>query len=122
MLTFANTVSKINKEPGWDITVWARRGSVQDMALESNKNASGQRANVPDAIVSGSLKWHISFVRPLCTPSAFLNALEEHKLTNSHYLEFSHRLEASRSKGERMGDAATASRSRGRTFPESGCD
>ena len=25
VLTFANTASEINKEPGWDITAWARR-------------------------------------------------------------------------------------------------
>ena len=35
---------------------------------------------MPDAIVSGSLKYHISFLRPSSTTSAFLDALEEHKL------------------------------------------
>ena len=85
------------------------------MAHENSENVSGQRADVPDAIVYGSLKCHISFMRPLCMTRAFLNALEEQKLTNSHYLESSHRLEEHGSRGERMGDIATTSRSRGRT-------
>ena len=87
------------------------------MEIGNNEHASGQRANVPDAIVSGSLKCHISFMSPLCTTSAFLGNLEEHKLTNSHYIEPSHRLEEIGSMGERMGDAATASMSRGRASP-----
>jgi hypothetical protein len=119
VLKFVNSASEINKQPGWDITVWARRGSVQDMANENNENASasGQRAELPDAIVSGSLKCHISFMRPSCTTSAFLDALEEQKLTNSHYLQSSHRLKESGSRGERMGDAATPTRSRARATP-----
>ena len=117
VLTFANTVSKINKEPGWDITVWARRGSFQDMAHKNNENASGQRAAVPDAIVSGSLKVHLSFMRPSCTTRVFLDALEEQKLTNRHYLESPHRSEESENKGEVERDAAIASRSRGTSPP-----
>ena len=115
VLTFANTASEINKEPGWDITVWARRGSVQDMAHENNENTSGQRADVPDAIVSGSLKIHISFMRPSCTSRVFLDALEDQKLTNDHYLESSQNLGQSERRGEVQRDAAIASR--GRTSP-----
>ena len=74
-------------------------------------------ADVPDAIVSGSLKCHISFIRPSCITSAFLDSLEEQKLINSHYLRFSHHLEENESRGERVEDAATASRSRGRASP-----
>ena len=117
MLIFVNTTNGINKQPGWDSTVWARYGSGHDMAHENNENKSGQRDDVSDAIVSGSLKCHISFMRPVCMRSAFLNALEEYKLTNSHYFESSHHLEENWRMGERMGDVATANGSRGRTSP-----
>ena len=117
MLASVNTASEINKQPGWDISVWARRGSVHNMAHENIENASGQSADVPDTIVSGSLKCHISFMRPLYTTSAFLDNLKEQELTNSYYLESSHCLEESGRRGERMRDAAKASRSRGRTSP-----
>ena len=117
MLTVVNNASKINKEPGLDITVWARRGSVQDMTHENNKNASGQRADVPDAIVSGSLKCHISFMRPSCTTRVFLGALEDQKLTNQHYLESSHCSEESESRGDVVRDTAIASRSKRRASP-----
>ena len=117
VLTFANTASEINEEPGLDITVWARRGSVQDMVHEHNEKAAGQRADVPDAIVPVSLKVHISFMRPLCTTRVFRNALGEQKLTNHHYLESSHRSEESESRGEVERDAAIASRNRGGASP-----
>ena len=82
------------------------------MAHENNENTSGQRADVPDAIVSGSLKIHISFMRPSCTSRVFLGALEDQKLTNDHYLESPHHLEESERRGEVQRDAAIASRGR----------
>ena len=87
------------------------------MAHENHENASEQRADVPDAIASDSLKCHISFMRPSCTTGVFLNALEEQKLTNQHYLESFHCLEESESRGEVLRDAAITSRSRRRASP-----
>ena len=113
VLTFVNTVSEINKEPGRDITVWAHRESVQDMVHENNENASGQRADVPDVIVSGRLKVHIGFTRPLCITRVFLDALEQQKLTNDQYLESLHPLEESESREEVRRDSDIASRGRG---------
>ena len=110
---------EINEEPGCDITVLARGGSVQDMAHENNENVSGQRADVPDAIIFDSLKVHISFMRPSCTTRVFLDAPEEHKLANNHYLESPHRSEESESRGEVQREAAIASIGAGeRHLPE----